>query len=98
VSKGERVSEILRLIASSPTDLQPVFSAIAESAKGLLGAYAALIARLIGDDLHLGALTSTNPSGDETARARFPIAVASVGIHTAAAREKVRLTRRLLAL
>jgi GAF domain-containing protein len=81
-------AEILRVIASSPTDLQPVFSAIAESAKRLLGAYAALITRLIGDDLHLGALTSTNPSGDEVARARFPIAVASVGIHTAAARTR----------
>ena len=76
------------MIASSPTDLQPVFSAIAESAKRLLGGFAALITRLIGDDLHLGALTSTSPAGDEAARARFPRAVTTFGIHTVAARTR----------
>jgi signal transduction histidine kinase len=81
-------SEILRVVASSPTDLQPVFSAIAESAKRLLGGFAALITRLIGEDLHLGALTSTSPAGDEAARARFPRAVTTFGIHTAAARTR----------
>jgi GAF domain-containing protein len=81
-------SEILRVIASSPTDPQPVFSAIAESAKRLLGGFAALITRLIGDDLHLGALTSTSPAGDEAARARFPRSVTTFGIHTVAARTR----------
>ena len=42
-------SEILRVIASSPTDLQPVFDAIAESAARLCGATDASIFRLDGE-------------------------------------------------
>jgi GAF domain-containing protein len=82
-------SEILRVIASSPTDLQPVFTAIAESAKRLLGGFSGSITRLIDDALHLGALTSTNPTGDDAARAMFPVPLTSgVGIHTHAARTR----------
>ena len=44
-------SKILEVIASSPTDLQPVMDAIAESAARLCGADDALIFRLEGDSL-----------------------------------------------
>src|SRR5262249_47391641 len=44
-------SRILEVIASSPTDLQPVMDAIAESAARLCGANDALIFRLEGDSL-----------------------------------------------
>ena len=44
-------SKILEVIASSPTDLQPVMDAIAESAAQLCGANDALIFRLEGDSL-----------------------------------------------
>ena len=44
-------SKILEVIASSPTDLQPVMDAIAESAARLCGANDALIFRLEGDSL-----------------------------------------------
>src|SRR4030095_11952896 len=45
-------SEILRVIASSPTDLQPVLDAMAESAARVCGADDAAILRLDGDVLH----------------------------------------------
>ncbi len=46
-------AEILRVISSSPTDLQPVFDAIAESAARVRGAIDSLIFRLDGDVLRL---------------------------------------------
>jgi GAF domain-containing protein/anti-sigma regulatory factor (Ser/Thr protein kinase) len=54
-------SEILRVIASSPTDLQPVLEAVAESATRLCDAHDALIGRVDGDVLRLNA-HSTDPS------------------------------------
>src|SRR5262245_56376908 len=46
-------SEILRIIASSPTDLRPVFDAMAESAARLCSAYDASIFQRDGDVLRL---------------------------------------------
>ena len=48
-------SNILRVIASSPTDVNPVLKAIVESACGLCGAYGALLRLEDGDDLAFGA-------------------------------------------
>ncbi len=45
-------SEILRVIASSPTDIQPVLDAVAESAATLCESYDAQIFRLENDDVH----------------------------------------------
>ena len=54
-------SEILRVIASSPTDLQPVLDTIAENAARVCGASDAIIRRLDGDVLpamaHYGSLS-----------------------------------------
>src|SRR5262245_60968163 len=44
-------SEILRVIASSPTDIQPVLDAVVESAARLCNATDGLIARVDGDIL-----------------------------------------------
>jgi two-component system NtrC family sensor kinase len=46
-------SEILRVISSSPTDIQPVLDAVAESAARLCTAYDASIRQLHGDVLRL---------------------------------------------
>jgi GAF domain-containing protein len=48
-------SEILGVIASSPTDVQPVLNAVAENAARLCGASDALIYRIEGDVLQLAA-------------------------------------------
>jgi signal transduction histidine kinase len=50
-------SEILRVISSSPTHVQPVFDAIVGSSKRLLHAAGAIVFRRIGDEIHLAAHT-----------------------------------------
>ena len=52
-------AEILKVIASSPSDAQPVFEAIAASAKRLLGGFSATVLRFLDDELHLAAYTPT---------------------------------------
>jgi GAF domain-containing protein len=65
-------ADILKVIASSPSDVQPVFEAIAASAKKLIGGFSAVVQRFIGDDIHLAAFTPTNPEADATLQASFP--------------------------
>jgi GAF domain-containing protein len=65
-------AEILKVIARSPSDVQPVFEAIAASAKRLLGGFSTTVLRFIGDELHLVAYTPTDPAADETLKASLP--------------------------
>ena len=58
-------SDILRVISSSPTDLQPVLDAIAESAARLSGSRDAAILRVEGDRLRLVASRGALWSSDE---------------------------------
>ena len=66
-------SEILRVISSSPTDVQPVFDAIAEAAMRLCGAASSLVTTFDGDLLHLSALAAVSPEGTDAVRALYPI-------------------------
>src|SRR5262249_49866028 len=70
-------SEILRVISSSPTDLQPVFDAILANAVRLLSAYSGVLTRIAGDQIVLAALTSSDDAGDAATRALFPQALQS---------------------
>src|SRR5262249_21212680 len=66
LARETATSEILRVISSSPTDLQPVLDAMAESAARLCTAYDAQIFQLDGEVLPLVAHTDPiheNPSG-----------------------------------
>ncbi|MEH2562205.1 GAF domain-containing protein [Bradyrhizobium sp. AZCC 2289] len=65
-------ADILKVIAGSPSDVQPVFEAIAASAKRLIGGFTATVMLFIGDALHLVALTPTNAAADEAMKASFP--------------------------
>src|SRR5262250_1028380 len=55
VEQQTATSEILRVIASSPADLQSVLEAVAESATRLCEAHDAYIGRVVGDILRLNA-------------------------------------------
>ena len=68
-------AEILKVIASSPSDVQPVFDAVAENSMRLLGALSATVTVRVGDALHLGALTSTDDAGDEALKRFFPLSL-----------------------
>ncbi|MGY4622793.1 GAF domain-containing protein [Bradyrhizobium sp. USDA 4486] len=65
-------AQILKIMASSPDDVQPVFEAIAISANRLIGGFSTAVFRYIDGMQHLEAFTPTNPVADEALRASFP--------------------------
>ena len=65
-------ADILKVIASSPSEVQPVFEAIAATANQLLGGISSTVWRFIDDALILVAFTRTSPAADEALQAAFP--------------------------
>ncbi|MCW0000767.1 GAF domain-containing protein [Pararhizobium sp. YC-54] len=65
-------SEILRVISTSPRDVQPVFNAIAESAARLCAAEFCFVFRFDGELLHPVAYHGVSHQGIEVVRANFP--------------------------
>ena len=76
-------ADVLRVISSSPGDVQPVFDMIAESAVRLCGGQFCFVFRLDDDLLHLGACHGLTPEGLEAVRRALPM---SVGEETASGR------------
>ena len=70
-------SDILKVIASSPSDVQPVFEAIAERSKRLVDALSTTVFQLVDGIMHLKAFTPTNPEADATLKALFPVPLSS---------------------
>src|SRR5262249_9475185 len=67
-------SEILKVIASSPSDVRPVFNAIVHSAAQLFEPCTATILMLKDDHIHWEVQASVRPDGDFSgAKAIFPI-------------------------
>jgi two-component system, NtrC family, sensor kinase len=60
--EAEVVGEILRVIASSPADVQPVFDAIAERAARVCGALIAAVFRVEHDLVHVVAQHDARPA------------------------------------
>ena len=65
-------AEILKVISNSPTNVQPVFEAIASSSNRLIGGFSTAVFRISEDALHLVAFTPTNPTADDVLKASFP--------------------------
>src|SRR6476620_10646545 len=71
-------AEILKVIARSPNDVQPVFDAIAEQSNRLLKALATAVYRLVDDTAHLMAFTPISPKADAALRALYPAPASQV--------------------
>jgi two-component system NtrC family sensor kinase len=65
-------ADILKVIASSPGDVQPVFSAIVTSATRLIGGFSTGVYRFVDGIAHLVAFTPINPAADEALKSSFP--------------------------
>jgi two-component system NtrC family sensor kinase len=70
-------ADILKVIASSPSDVQPVFEAIATRANSLVGGFSATVFRFIDGMAHLVAFTPTTPGADKVLTSTFPTSVDS---------------------
>jgi signal transduction histidine kinase len=66
------ISEVLRVISSSPTDVQPVFEAIMESARKLLGTGTAAVFRYDGRQVYLVATHGWSEQALADARRHYP--------------------------
>jgi len=66
-------SEILRVISSSPTDVQPVFDVIVEQACRLCDAVVANAVRIDGDLMHNMAAFGFTPEAQAVVRRSFPM-------------------------
>jgi two-component system, NtrC family, sensor kinase len=67
-------SEVLRVISSSPTDVQPVFDAIAESAVRLCQGQFCAVLRFDGELLHFVSHSGLTADGIEAYRQTYPMA------------------------
>jgi GAF domain-containing protein len=67
-------SEILRVISGSPTDVQPVFDAVARNAATLCQAQFCHVFRFDGTLLHIAAHYGLSPEGLKALRSRYPAA------------------------
>ena len=72
-------AEILKIIASSPSDVQPVFDTIAESARRLCGGHTSIVTQVVGNLLDLRASSADSETGAEELRAAFPLPLSARG-------------------
>lgn len=75
-------ADILKVIAASPSDVTPVFQAISDSAKALIGAHSSTVTRVVDGMLHLAAFTTDNEAGNADLLSSFPTPLSSPGIHS----------------
>ena len=76
LERQNATAEVLKVIASSPSNAQPVFEAIAAGANHLLGGFSTTVIRFVGDTLRLVAFTPTNAPADAALQAAFPRPIA----------------------
>jgi GAF domain-containing protein len=66
-------AEVLQVISSSPTDVQPVFDIIAERAARLTGAHYGLVFRFDGELIHIVSAHGVSEDGIASVRQAFPM-------------------------
>src|SRR3984893_12790209 len=82
-------ADILKVIASSPSNVQPVFDAIATSSKQLLGGFSATVFHFVDGVVNLAAYTSVSPAADEVLKTSFPRPAANLPFFELAKRGEV---------
>jgi PAS domain S-box-containing protein len=88
LARQTATADILAVISESPTDVQPVFQAIAERARTLCKAEIGATSRLDGDVVHLAGARGPSAEAEREMRAMFPVArqLAPANIREALAR------------
>jgi GAF domain-containing protein/anti-sigma regulatory factor (Ser/Thr protein kinase) len=81
-------SEILKVIASSPSDEQPVFDAIIAHAGRIVGGCSVNVSRLVGDKLYLAAYTKVSPAADNLLKSIYPVSATNARPLAQAVRRK----------
>ena len=71
------MSEILRVISRSPTDVQPVFDLVAQRAGKLCNAGVAVVSRLDGKEIALAAIDGVTPEAVQIVRSLYPMQVSA---------------------
>src|SRR5262249_1879054 len=79
--------EILRVISSSTTDIEPVFDVIAKSAVRLCEAEVGTVTRFDGEWIHIGTIYGSSPAGIDAIRQTFPLRASGVGAAPRAIRD-----------
>src|SRR5215469_13005468 len=72
LARQTATADVLKVIASSPSTLQPVYDAIAERSKALIGAHSAVVVRYVDGMIQLGSFTPVSPEADAAVRKMFP--------------------------
>ena len=72
LARQTATADVLKVIASSPSNLQPVFDAIAERSNRLVQGLSTTVQSLDDDTLHIMAFTRTSPEADAALQASFP--------------------------
>ena len=80
-------AEILRVIASSPAGVSPIFAAIAERSNKLIGGLSTAVLQLIDGNLHLAAFTRRSEAADASLMHLFPLKLSDVDWYEIAIRE-----------
>ncbi|HXX82688.1 MAG TPA: GAF domain-containing protein, partial [Casimicrobiaceae bacterium] len=82
-------AEVLKVISESPTDVQPVFDAIAERAMTLCGALTGAVTQLDGEMVHLRAFCGVSPEAVAAMRALYPVKLGRGAVSARAIIERV---------
>ena len=81
-------ADILKVISKSPTDVQPVFDAIAERAMILCGALTGTVTHFDGELVHLRAFHGATHEATEAMKAAYPIKAGRGAVSARAIRER----------